>query len=212
MRHLYGAAMAVLLAAAIFFGASWGYVRVFRVPVPVDQVTGSPAGSLVHNHHFLIGGGIMLAVGLAVGLAMVIPWVSPLASGLPGLVLMAWSGLYLFDVKDAIRLIPLKHYDYGVGFELLLTTGLLAMLGIAMVVPLFIPSRWRRPAVVKADEVTESVSPPLVGTVYEETFGPTGSSGISAWDQPTQTQPIYGSAPDPDTTPPVTRAPWDPAP
>ena len=30
MRHLYGVALAVLLAAAVFFGAAWGYTLVFN--------------------------------------------------------------------------------------------------------------------------------------------------------------------------------------
>jgi hypothetical protein len=30
MRHLYGVALAVLLAAAVFFGAAWGYMLVTR--------------------------------------------------------------------------------------------------------------------------------------------------------------------------------------
>ena len=43
----------------------------------------------------MLGSGALLAVGLAAGLLMVIPWVSPLAAGLPGLVLVAWTALYV---------------------------------------------------------------------------------------------------------------------
>ena len=129
MRHLYGVALAVILAAAVFFAASWGFLRV--TTTRITETAGMPAGggSLLHYHTILQGGGALLGVGLLLGLLMVVPWVSPLASGLPGIALLAWTGLYLMDVKDAFRLIPLKKYTYGAGFEDLLTTGLLAAVG-----------------------------------------------------------------------------------
>jgi hypothetical protein len=155
MRHLYGVALAVLLAAAVFFGAAWGYQLVFNGVSasgaansgrPLADGGGLPAGggSLFLNGHVMLGGGLMLAVGLAIGLLMVIPWVSPLAAGLPGLVLVAWTGLYVSDVREAVKLIPLASHGFGVGFQLLLFDGLLGMIGLAMTIPLFIPSRWRR--------------------------------------------------------------------
>lgn len=159
MRHVYGVALAMLLAAAVFFGAAWGYMWVNRGTsasiaangiVPPAAGAGLPAagGSLFQNAHVMAGGGVLLAVGLAGGLLMVIPWVSPLAAGLPGLVLVAWTALYVSDVAEAVRLIPLRSRDFGAGFEALLFTGLLGLAGLAMIVPLFIPSRWRRQSLV----------------------------------------------------------------
>ena len=155
MRHLYGIALAVLLAAAVFFGAAWGYTLVFNASSasaaatsgrPASVGGGLPAagGSLLTDIHIMGGGGLMLAVGLAIGLLMLLPRVSPLAAGLPGLVLVAWTGLYVSDVREAVRLIPFPSQGYGTGFEILLMDGLLGMAGMAMIVPLFIPSRWRR--------------------------------------------------------------------
>jgi hypothetical protein len=121
---------------------------------------GLPAGggSLFQNSHVMLGGGLMLAVGLAAGLLMVVPRVSPLAAGLPGLVLVAWTGLYVADVREAARLIPLASHGFGIGFEVLLFDGLLGMAGLAMTVPLFIPSRWRRaPRVAGNTALGESV-------------------------------------------------------
>jgi hypothetical protein len=157
MRHVYGVALAVLLAAAVFFGAAWGYMFATRgIDASIYANGGSspaypdglPAGggSLFQNGHAMLGGGVLLAVGLAAGLLMLIPWVSPLAAGLPGLVLVAWTALYVSDVREAVRLIPLQSRDFGAGFETLLFTGLLGAAGLAMIVPLFIPSRWRRPS------------------------------------------------------------------
>jgi hypothetical protein len=70
--------------------------------------------------------------------------VSPLATGLPGLALLALTALYLVRVHRAVQLIPLRTRPYGLGFEALLFNGLLALIGLAMVIPLFVPSRWRR--------------------------------------------------------------------
>ena len=154
MRHLYGVALAVLLAAAVFFAAAWGYTLVINGTsasgaansgAPPADGGGLPAGggSLLMNGHVIAGGGLMLAVGLAAGLLMLLPRVSPLAAGLPGLVLVAWTALYISDVREAVRLIPLPSQGYGTGFQILLMDGLLGMAGMAMIVPLFIPSRWR---------------------------------------------------------------------
>jgi hypothetical protein len=156
-RHLYGVALAVLLAAALFFVAAGGYVLVANViGASVAAGSGTPSayggglpaagGSLYEDLHLMVGGVALVAVGLAVGLLMVIPRVSPLAAGLPGLVLVAWTVLYVMDVQEAVRLIPLKSQDFGTGFELLLFTGLPGAAGMAMIAPMFIPSRWRRPA------------------------------------------------------------------
>ena len=46
-------------------------------------------------------------------------------------------------MRQAVQYIPLRAHSYGAGFVALLETGLLAAAGLALVVPLFIPSRWR---------------------------------------------------------------------
>ena len=74
---------------------------------------------------------------------MAVPRISPLAAGLPGLALLAWTGLYLFSVRHAVQYIPLKTRAYGAGFEAMLFDGVLALAGLAMIIPLFVPSRWR---------------------------------------------------------------------
>ena len=146
MRHLSGIIFAIVAALAIFFGGSWGYLRLLRVPTAHEAASSLPAagGSLLHNHHVLFAMAALAAVGLLIGLLMAVPWVSPLATGLPGLALLALTGLYLTNVHRAVQLIPLRDRPYGLGFEALLFNGLLALAGLAMVIPLFVPSRWRR--------------------------------------------------------------------
>lgn len=220
MRHLYGAALAVVMAAAVFFAASWGYLRLLRLPYGTLPADG---GSLIHTHAVLEGFGALLGVGLLAGLLIVIPWVSPLASGLPGLVLLAWTGLYLFKVHDAVRAIPLKNYAYGVGFEALLFDGVLALAGLAMIAPMFIPSRWVRqvtampePAFMPSETAPTltSLTSDLVGSGYTTPSGPSGAetavddNGLLAdWSQ---TRPQAQIDPGPPNPPP-SQAPWGPA-
>ncbi len=228
MRHLYGVVLAVLLAAAVFFGAAWGYSLVIDgVGASAAANSGRPqagggglpaaGGSLFLNGHVMLGGSLMLAVGLAIGLLMVLPRVSPLAAGLPGLVLVAWTALYVSDVREAVRLIPLPAHGYGVGFELLLFDGLLGMAGLAMIVPLFVPSRWRRaPRSPGYAAPGESVLP-RQAAVSPGTGGPDLDGEVAGFTAPsggdskviidrTQTLPQQGLAVPPDGSQP----PWGP--
>jgi hypothetical protein len=152
MRHFSGIVLAIVAALAIFFGGGWGYLRLLRVPTAHEPTASLPAGggSLLHDHHVLFALAALAAVGLLIGLLMAVPWVSPLATGLPGLALLALTGLYLANVHRAVQLIPLRDRPYGLGFEALLFNGLLALAGLVMVVPLFVPSRWRRRVAVVA--------------------------------------------------------------
>ena len=111
MRHLIGVALAIVMAAAVFLAASWGYLKLLSGSARGTLPAGS--GSLIHNHAVLEGFGVLLAVGLLAGILMVVPMISPLAAGLPGLALLAWTGLYLFSVRRAIQYMPLKSQTYG---------------------------------------------------------------------------------------------------
>ena len=72
------------------------------------------------------------------------PGISPLGAGLPGLGLLAWSALLVLSARRALQLIPLHGHSFATGFGSMLATGTLALAGIMMVIPLFVPSRWRR--------------------------------------------------------------------
>jgi hypothetical protein len=205
MRHLYGVALAVVLAAAVFFAASWGYLRLLRPPFGALPAGG---GSLIHNHAVLEGFGALLGVGLLAGLLIAIPWFSPLASGLPGLALLGWSGVFLFNVKDAVRVIPLKNYDYGAGFEALLFNGVLGAVGLAMIIPLFVPSRWggRGPAPSSLIAGSSDTDP------YQGFTSPPPETRIdngllTDWSE-TRPQPQIDPGPPPPTQ---SQAPWGPA-
>jgi hypothetical protein len=134
MRHLIGLILGLALAAAVFFAAGWGAEH---VPALVGHSVGLPSRT------GLIGLGAMLGTGLFLGILVAVPAVSPLAAGLPGLVLLGWTALLALSSHRALAWIPLQGHAFGAGFRILLLNGTLALAGMAMIVPMFLPSRWR---------------------------------------------------------------------
>jgi hypothetical protein len=208
MRHLMGVVLAIVMAAVVFFAASWGYLKLLIGPAgPGSGALPAAGGSLLHNHAALEGFGALLGTGLVAGLLIAAPRISPLAAGLPGLALLGWTGLYLFSVRHAVQYIPLKSKTYGAGFETMLFDGVLALAGLAMVIPLFVPSRWRsrRAAAGSAPYTGTTASfPDLQATQTMQA----DSSLLSDW---TQTRPHPQADPGgPDSAGPP-QAPWGPA-
>ena len=134
MRHLIGLILAIALAAALFFGGGWGATH-------VAALAGHSVG--LPSRPGLIGLGAALATGAFLGILLVVPAVSPLATGLPGLALLGWTALLALSPHRALAWIPLQGHAFGAGFRVLLLTGTLALLGAAMIIPMFLPSRWR---------------------------------------------------------------------
>lgn len=206
MRHLVGLMLAIVMAAAVFFAASWGYLKLLILPAGVGRLPAG-GGSLLHNHAVLEGFGAMLGVGLLAGLLIAVPRISPLAAGLPGLALLAWTGLYLFSVRHAVQYIPLKSRPYGLGFEALLFDGVLALVGMAMVIPLFVPSRWRGRREVSEPEPYAGTTASFPDLQATQTMN-TDSGLLSDW---TQTRPQQQAEPGNPTPPSTSQAPWGPA-
>ena len=208
MRHLVGVVLAIVLAAAVFFAASWGYLKLLIGPTGPGALPGG-GGSLLHNHAVLEGFGALLAVGLVAGLLIAVPRISPLAAGLPGLALLAWTGLYLFSVRRAVRYIPLKTHPYGTGFEAMLFDGVLALAGLVMIIPLFIPSRWRSKPVVTSPSPAPYAGSTATFPDLQATQTMQADSGLLS-DEWTRPQPQV----DPNTPgghPQAPQAPWGPA-
>lgn len=145
MRHRIGVVLAIVMTGVLFFGGAWGYLRLLRYPAPLDQFSQLPAhgGSLLSNHSVLTALAAVVGTGLLAGILISVPWISPLATGLPGLLALGWTGLYLVSVRQAVDLIPLRSDPFGAGFEAMLINGVLTAAGVAMIIPMFLPSRWR---------------------------------------------------------------------
>ena len=201
MRHLYGIALAVVLSAAVFFGGGWGF-RKLHSTVPTATATALPAGggSLLHATGLLLALGALAGTALLAGLLIIIPRASPLAAGLPGLGLIAWTVLYAAGVARAVHYIPMKANAFGAGFEAMGVSGVLGAAGIVLAMPLFVPSRWKRLLIDEDagydDDAIEatSVTSPSRGT------GLLAGSGSGAWKSLTEPTQPAGRPDDP--------APW----
>ena len=134
MRHLTGVILAIALSAALFFAAGWGFTHLTAIAAQESMTSGTG----------VLASAVLAATGLFLGIVLAVRAVSPLAPGLPGLALLAWTVLLAVRPHRALALIPLHSYSFGLGFEALLVSGMLAVLGAAMIIPLFLPSRWRR--------------------------------------------------------------------
>ena len=145
MRHVTGIGLAIVLAGAVFFAACWGYLRLLRVALSTAGTSALPApgANLLHDTTVLTAVGALAGTALLAGLFAAAPRISPLAAGLPGLALVGWSVWYALSTRLAVQYIPLRADSFGAGFAAMLENGLLAAAGLALVVPLFIPSRWR---------------------------------------------------------------------
>jgi len=188
MRHLMGIGLAVVISAAIFFGGGWAFNRLLtRNLGSGSSLLPAGGGNFMSNSVVTSGLAAMAGVALLIGLALVIRWVSPLAAGLPGLVLLAWTALYVASPGQAMHDIPLKAHSVGLGFAGLGTTGILGAAGVVLVMPLFFPSRWRRLVSDDADgeddpiEATSVTSPSRTGL--------TAGMGSSAWESLTSQNP-----------------------
>jgi hypothetical protein len=191
MRHLIGTGLAVALSAAIFFGGGWAYSRLFTRNLGSEWSLPAGGGSFAGNSVVTSGLAAMAGVAVLIGLALLIRWVSPLATGLPGLVLLAWTALYVASPERAVHYIPLKAHNVGLGLAGLGTTGILGAAGVVLVIPLFFPSRWRRPVGDDAGgeddpvEATTVTSPASTGLIP--------GLGSSTWKSLTSENPKLGS-------------------
>ena len=142
MRHLIGVILAIVMAGVLFFAGAWGYLRLTALTAPLSRLPAG-GGSLLPDHGMLAALVAVAGTGLLAGILVAAPRISPLAAGLPGLALLGWTAFYVVSVRHAVHLIPLKSHPYGAGFEAMLFHGILGAAGLAMIIPLFVPSRWR---------------------------------------------------------------------
>ncbi len=155
MRHLIGIGLAVVMILTMFFAAAWGYLRLLRLPGPAAALPAN-GGSLLSFNNATAALAAVAATCLMAGILVAVPRISPLAAGLPGLLLIGWTALYLASVRRAVDLIPLRQYAFGTGWEGMLFNGILGGAGLAMIVPLFLPSRWRRGDAPPDSEISEA--------------------------------------------------------
>jgi hypothetical protein len=139
MRHAFGFLLGVLLTPGLAYGAAWGWV----------ETSGSfdPVAREITDDTRLYGGfAVLAAIGLVMGIVVVAQWISPLASLIPALALVGWS-VYFFVDPDRALLLPSDAPPAGsldAGLQMLLGSGVFALIGFALLVPMGAPRRWRR--------------------------------------------------------------------
>ncbi|MFB9470356.1 hypothetical protein ACFFR3_12625 [Nonomuraea salmonea] len=139
MRHLAGLLVGLVVTAAVLGGGGWAVRHALDVA----------AATTADEKTMWIALSSMAAVGLVVGLVTA-GRISPLATFVPSMVLLAWTVVYALDVNRALSLIPTGQsvnqivLEAGVGAKTLLTSGVYALLGVALFIPVLMPSRWSR--------------------------------------------------------------------
>jgi len=198
MRHVLGIGLAIVLAGAVFFAAGWGYLRLMRIALSTVNVSELPApgANLLHDTTVLYAVAALAGTALLAGIFAAAPRISPLAAGLPGLALLGWSVWYGLSMRQAVQYIPLRADSFGAGFVALLENGLLAAAGLALIVPLFVPSRWRaRPR-------------PRLYPAYQAGSGYAWPQDQDQGNQPTATISLLGDPNSDTATYPASEAPF----
>jgi len=130
----------LVVTAAVLGGGGWA----------VQQAVVSSQSALQGSQSLWIALGSMAAVGLVVGL-VVAGRVSPVATFIPSMVLLAWTVVYALDTNRALTMLPDGPSVHQIvreavtGSKTMLTTGVFALLGVALFIPVLMPSRWSRP-------------------------------------------------------------------
>ena len=153
MRHFFGLVLGVIVAAALLLGGGWASQETVRGAAQnLDPAKDS---------RMLIAIGVMAVVGLLLALVLV-GRVSPLATFIPSMVLLAWTVVYVLDVSRAAGLAPTGTSvqadlaQAGRGMLNLLSTGVYGLLGVALFIPVLMPSRWAGPVRDEEEEYEEN--------------------------------------------------------
>jgi hypothetical protein len=102
MRHLVGLVLGLVAAVAVFFGGGWGVARIMAAHAHGTSLVGMSGGLTL---------AALLGTGLYLGFIVAVRGISPVAAGLPGLILLGWSGLEMFKQRWALRLVPLSGFQ-----------------------------------------------------------------------------------------------------
>jgi predicted membrane-bound mannosyltransferase len=160
MRHIIGFFLALAVSAALFFGAGWGFSK-FSVLQSGQGMRTVTAWTSMHN---VLPLAALIGTGLLLGILLAVRYVSALATGLPGLALIGWSALVLLRGAHGLTYIPMSGSRYGAGFAAMLSSGALLLLGAAMIIPIFMPSRWRS-EMKEVEEYKEELESTALGMV-----------------------------------------------
>ncbi|GAA3446272.1 hypothetical protein GCM10018955_57100 [Planomonospora venezuelensis] len=161
MRHFVGLLIGLVTTAVLLLGGGWAAATTLGRPLPgAAGLSPQPGGAQTW-----IALGVMAGLGLLLGL-VIAGRVSPLAGFVPSMVLLAWTVIYVLDAGRAMGLlteVPTFHRELDVapvGMGVLLNSGIYAMLGVALFLPVLMPSRWAGRSREEDDEYEEEPGEP----------------------------------------------------
>lgn len=138
MRHTLGFILGIVLTPALAYAIGFGATR-----------SGSALDPLAHtitDRTRLYGAfALMAAAGLVTGVIIIARWASPLVSLVPALAFIGWSVYFFLSPQSALDLpgkVP-PAGDLDDGLRSLLSTGVFALMGFALLMPAWTGWRWR---------------------------------------------------------------------
>ncbi|GII63915.1 hypothetical protein Skr01_40000 [Sphaerisporangium krabiense] len=164
MRHFLGLLLGVVVTAVLLAGTGWASQDAAR-GMASAAAGAANAVDPVRDTKALVGLGAMLVAGLLLGLVLA-GRVSPLATFVPSMALLAWTVIYALDVNRALSLAPTDPaldpliVQAGKGMQDLLARGVYALAGIALFIPVLMPSRWASRRDDLDDDYEEGVESP----------------------------------------------------
>lgn len=133
MRHVFGFVLGLVMVPAVVVVPGWALPR-------LDYIAGF-GGDFV-SATGLITVVPLMVLALLVGVCVAVRRVSALATTLPGMALVGWTGVYVALPTLAVGVLP--GTEWGQGVAQLLALGVYLPFGLMLLLPMFMPSRWRR--------------------------------------------------------------------
>lgn len=145
MRHIVGFIIGLMLAPIVLIGLGWAYPRLASIAAREGATFVSFTG--------LSAVGVLSVLAILLGLATAAPRLTPLLPGIAGLSLIGVTAAHVMRPDLIGRLPTVPGLD---GAQTLLALGVFLPLSVILVVPMFVPGRWKRyqPA-HNSDEVEE---------------------------------------------------------
>jgi hypothetical protein len=132
MRHAVGFVLGLLLAPVILAAAGWGYFRAVSGVALADP----------QSNEVLSGLGLAAAAGLVIGLLAAARWLSPVAALIVSLGYLGLTAFYVLALDEFTDLMP--DSEVGNGAQGLVASGVVALVGTALLISAIMPHRWAR--------------------------------------------------------------------
>jgi hypothetical protein len=200
MRHLWSLIAGVVLAPIVWAAAAYGQAVTAKV--------GAGGAPTSFESKLLIAAAAFVGAGLIFGIigTLRVSPVGPLVAGVAYLGCYAWAIASPSTASDAFNRVTTVG-DYEIHYATALTSGLIPVLGAALLMAVFSPGRWRAwpaPEAVSTEPAPMSTTDTSSFPADETPTETTPASTTSTWTTPYQSSS--------DTHESDTTTPWGPPP